>query len=175
MAITAAGTTDRHYCRPFSRGTLLVLVMSCLLFGAHWFVYCSIELRVNDTHSKILDYTYYALWVLLPVIGWVTESWLGRYRSIVIGLIMSMISLILMQVAFMVLQFLELVSMLILSAALIIGTIGGGSLYTVMLPFILDQMIGASAEELSAVVQWYWWGYNFGILIKDILVCVPIL
>ena len=80
-----------------------------------------------------------------------------------------------MQVAFMALQFLEIVSMLILSAALIIGTIGGDSLYTVMLPFILDQMIGASAEELSAVVQWYWWGYNFGILIKDILVCVPIL
>ena len=88
---TTAGTTDRHCCRPFSRGTLLVLVMSCLLFGAHWLVFCSIELRVKDTYSNALDYTYYALWVLLPVIGWVAESWVGRYRSIVIGLIMSMI------------------------------------------------------------------------------------
>ena len=75
----------------------------------------------------------------------------------------------------MALQFLELVSMLIISAALIISIIGGGSLHTVMLPFTLDQMIGASAEELSAVVKWYWWGNNFEILIKDILFCVPIL
>ena len=75
--------------------------------------------------------------------------------------------ILLMQAAFMALQFLGLVSMLIISAALIISIIDGGSLYTVMLPFTLDQMIGASAEELSAVVQWYWWGNNFEILIKD--------
>ena len=72
----------------------------------------------------------------------------------------------------MALQFLELVAVLILSAALIIGIIGGGSLHTVMLPFTLDQMIGALAEELSAVVQWYWWGSCIRILIKDVLVCL---
>ena len=37
----------------------------------------------------------------------------------------------------------------------IIGVIGMRSLYTNMLQFTLDQMIGASAEELSAAVQWY--------------------
>ena len=79
----------------------------------------------------------------------------------------------------MALQFLGLVSMLIISVALIpvhvIGTIGGGSLYTIMLPFIFNQMIGASAKELSAVVQWYWWGHNFEILIKNIFFSVPII
>ena len=44
----------------------------------------------------------------------------------------------------------------------VIGTFGFGSLYTNMLPFTLDQMIGASAEELSAVVQWYYWGFIIG-------------
>ena len=71
-------------------------------------------------------------------------------------------------------KFFDLVSMLIIAAAQITSTIGGGSLYTNMLPFTLDQMIGASAEELSAAVQWYWWGSNIGILIKNILVCIPI-
>ena len=51
----------------------------------------------------------------------------------------------------MALQFLGLVSMLIISVALIpvhvIGTIGGGSLYTIMLPFTFNQMIGASAKS----------------------------
>ena len=69
--------------------------------------------------------------------GWVAESWLGRYRAIAIRLIMSRIYTLVMQAAFMALQFLGLVLMLIISAALIIGTIGGGSLYTVMLPFKL--------------------------------------
>ena len=170
---TTAGITDRHYCRLSSHGTLLVLVMSCLLFGAHWFVYSSIEYGVAGTNKIILDCTHYALWVLLPVIGWVAESWLGRYRAIVIGLIISTVCVNLMQVAFMALQFV-IPAMIPIIAALIIGTIGAGSLYTIMLPFTLDQMIGASAEELSAAVQWYWWGSNIGILIKNILVCVPI-
>ena len=53
-------------------------------------------------------------------------------------------------------------------------TLSAGSFYTQMLPFTLDQMIGASAEHLSAVVQWYCWGFTIGLFLKDILVCVPI-
>ena len=41
-----------------------------------------------------------------------------------------------------------------MSIPAIIGTIIGiGSFYTNMLPLTLDQIIGASAEELSAAVQ----------------------
>ena len=172
---TPAGTTDRHDCRPFARGTLLVLVMNGLLYAAQCFVFFVFSFQITATYRNfVLEFTHYAPWVLLPVTGWVAESWLGRYRAIVIGLIMTTVSIILMQVAFMTLKFFDLVSMLIIAAAQIISTIGGGSLYTNMLPFTLDQMIGASAEELSAAVQWYWWGSNIGILIYDILVCVPI-
>ena len=42
-------------------------------------------LRIVAVHASI------ELCVLLPVIGWVAESWLGRYQAIIIGLIMSMI------------------------------------------------------------------------------------
>ena len=75
-SMAAPGT---RYCQPFPRGTLLVLVMSGLLYAGHWFVFCAIELSHKDTHKTILDSTYYAFFVLLPVTGWVAESWLGRY------------------------------------------------------------------------------------------------
>ena len=71
---TTGGTTDRQYCQPSSRGTLLVLVMSWLLFEAHWSAYWSIEFRITATYRTILDYIHYALWVILPVTGWVAES-----------------------------------------------------------------------------------------------------
>ena len=127
------GTTDRHYCRPFPRGTLLVLVMNCLIFGAQLFVYSSIELRVAGTNKIILDCTHYALYVFLPVTGWVAESWLGRYRAIAIGLIMSTLAVLLIQVAFMALQQVPIPAMTLIIAALIIVTIGAGSLYTIHL------------------------------------------
>ena len=52
------------------------------------------------------NYAYYVLWVLLPVAGWIAESW-----------------------------------------------------------------IGASAEELSAAVQWYYWGFFVSPLITYALPC----
>ena len=44
----------------------------------------------------------------------------------------------------------------------------------ITLPFALDQMIGATAEELSATVQWYCWGFDIALLLVHILECVPI-
>ena len=35
-------------------------------------------------------------------------------------------------------------------------------------------MIGASAEEISATVHWYCWGFDIALLLKDVLQCVPI-
>ena len=53
--------------------------------------------------------------------------------------------------------------------SLVFGTCGIGGIYTIMLPFTLDQMIGASAEELSAAVHWYFWGFIISLLIKEVL------
>ena len=62
----------------------------------------------------------------------------------------------------------------ILCTALPIATVAVGIFYTNLLPFILDQMIGASAEELSAAVHWYYWGFNLGPLTLYLLQCIPI-
>ena len=45
------------------------------------------------------------LCVLLPVTGWVAESWLGRYPAILVGLLMSTVAALLFQVVFVLLQF----------------------------------------------------------------------
>ena len=74
------------------------------------------------------------------------------------------------QVAFVMLQFnwTPIPALVLAIVSLSIGIIGIGSFYTIMLPFALDQIIGASAEQLSAAVQWYCWGFNTAVLWEDV-------
>ena len=71
-------------------------------------------------------------------------------------------------VAFMILKLGWTPVPVVLFLALAIVTIGSGFLYTNALPFALDQMIGAPAEELSAAVQWYCWGSSVGYILITI-------
>ena len=41
---------------------------------------------------------------------------------------------------------------------------GLGSICTNMLPFMIDQMIGAIADEIGAAVQWNFWIFAIGLL-----------
>ena len=93
------------YYQFFSRGTALVLLMSGLLYAIHWFLYAAISLILPDELKRPLDYAHVVSWVLLPVTGWVAESWLGRYRAIVIGLVLSVVTILTTQIAFVMLQF----------------------------------------------------------------------
>ena len=169
-------TTGSTHQRSFSHSILLVLVMSSLLCCVHWFGYTALEVSLRNSAKNVFDCVYYALWILLPVVGWVAESWLGRYRAIMVGLLMTTVPLLMAQVTVTVI--LEdsgdsILAILLTMLVLVFGILGIGSWYTNILPFSLDQMIGASAEELSAVVQWYCWSMNTAMLASKLLKCVP--
>ena len=91
---------------------------------------------------------------------------------------MSLVFILTTQAGFVMLQFAidwtPIPAFLLIVVGLLLGTFGIGSFYTIMLPFALDQMIGASAEQHSAVVQWYCWGFDIALLLIHILNCVPI-
>ena len=143
ISSTDRNITDRQCCKSFSRGVLILLVMSGLANAAQWFVFQAIDFSLPHRLRLGFDSLHYALWVLLPLTGWMAESWLGRYRSIVVGLVTSAVVVLLLQAAFIILKYTLLPAFALIVAALILGTLGIGSFYSIMLPFTLDQIIGA--------------------------------
>ena len=167
---------NRLCCRPFSRGTLLLLVWSALLNATQCFVSDSIILALPDDLQFQFLCALYAVYLLLPVTGWVAESWMGRYRAIIVGFVISVIVWLMLVSVFIMLQFswTPIPPIVLLCTTLPIAAVGVGVFYTNLLPFTLDQMIGASAEELSAAIHWYYWGFNLGLLTLSLLKCIPI-
>ena len=52
----------------------------------------------------------------------------------------------------------------LVSIALVVVSLSSTCVSAAMLPFLTDQLIGATADQLSTVVYWYWyyWAVNFG-------------
>ena len=43
------------------------------------------------------------------------------------------------------------------------AAISGGTFFISSLPFIIDQMIGASADDIIAAIHWYCWAFAVGV------------
>ena len=76
-------------CQPFPRGLLLLLAWNMLMsFYCEFMINVSFELLAASLSSELkgwLIIPFSALCVLLPVVGWVGDSLLGRYRAIIAG------------------------------------------------------------------------------------------
>ena len=65
-------------------------------------------------------------------------------------------------------------ALVVLCIAIPVSIVGTVSNIMNMLPFTIDQMIGASGEAISAAVQWSWWGYSVASLAQELLLCLPV-
>ena len=69
--------SKRKCCKPFSRGTTLLLVWSALINFASWSVRVNVIPLLpfpNEELNNFLSKGYVALLVLLPVTGWIGDS-----------------------------------------------------------------------------------------------------
>ena len=158
-----------------SKGILLLQVWSILLSAAGGFlVTTTTRILVLLTKQIII---WIGLWVLLPVAGWIGDSFFGRYRAIVVGVFITMLSFLILLCATVMLQFnwtpIPAIAT-VLYLYMLVTVCSMGNVYTNALPFIIDQMIGASADDISAVVQWYYWSFSLGVSVPYIIAILPI-
>ena len=127
----------------------------------------------NQEFISHLIQLYQATAVLFLSAGWISEYLLGRYRAITIGNVLLTVShfgiltsLVLLQLDWSVAAFVAM------CLSLSVAAFGGGTFYISSLPFIVDQMIGASADDISAAIQWYCWAIAVGVTAQSLPTCL---
>ena len=161
----------------FSHGTLLVLVWAVLSYASFNHTLRVIPLLPIPNEVQFgLKIVCGCLSLLMPVAGWLGDTWIGRYRVIISGSLLSIVALWIVLIAFIVLQFnwTPIPALVVLCITMPVSIIGTGSIMITMPPFTIDQMIGASSEAISAAVQWIWWGWSVVGVTQDLILCLPI-
>ena len=93
-------STSRKCCRSYSQSVLLLLVWAFLTtllilycfatnFIIIWYYYPE---NVYYWVSLCVSYT---VMLSLPIAGWIAESWLGRYRTIISGFLIATVGILL--------------------------------------------------------------------------------
>ena len=104
-----------------------------------------------------------------PLIGWLADVRFGRYEVIKFGVIASFLASILYYFAMFAGESVSTLSTVLYSVAFVIASFQLISYATAMLPFLTDQIIGATSDELSAVVRWYMWMQYLGFCLSEII------
>ena len=150
-----------------SKGLLLLMAWTFFWTCGNYFCF----FISDNITGRVFNNLAYALYLVFPLLGWIADSWLGRYKVITVSVYVIMLSWVLLAIgyAFSITPKVPLFMTVLSYCGLVILLIGNAGFVSSTLPFVLDQMFGASGEELSAVVHWWYWSvwlsYTFGILI----------
>ena len=132
-------------------------------------------LLLSKKNEDLGNYTciVYVYAVLLPVSGWISDSLLGRYRAIVAGSFLIVITCLAMIISFVMLQFdWTLPALVLMCISVSVTAFSAGTFFVSTVPFIIDQLIGASADDIIAAIQWYCWAFAIGVTAQYLPICL---
>ena len=141
---------------------VLVLVWNCLMY-AH---YVLISRFIGGSSTEVAPASWYKYGFVImtcfgycsfPFLGLLADVWIGRYKAILIGIVLCFISWIIIGIGFIVDSYFY-------SEAILYGLYGiayffqfsGLSGFTAnIIQYNIDQLVGASADELNSVIYWH--------------------
>ena len=114
--------------------------------------------------------------VVMLVAGLLGDTRIGRYQIITASFQISILAVLVILSFLVMLQFNSTLvpGIVLMFIALPLCMVGMGSGLVCVLPFIIDQMIGASAEDIGAAVQWTYWGGAVVNIATELLQCLPV-
>ena len=108
--------------------------------------------------------------LLCPFVGFLSDSYVGRYKILVASLYLWLLSIILMAVDVITLSSTAVYCLHILAL-----WVSGACFIACVVPFTIDQLVGASGEQLSFTIYWIVWAWVVYTNAKDFLTCVSLL
>ena len=122
--------------------------------------------------------------MLYPFAGWLADGKLGRYKVMRYSLWMMWVGSFLLIIASIVKYVVamqspsdgdwEIIVRCLLPVYVVIyliSAVGTAGYHVNVIPFGIDQMEGASGEEISSYIYWYYWtrNFNFGTIVQATL------
>lgn len=181
-SVTSSRPEDNGCCsRPYriqcikSKGAIIVLIWGLLLHMAIPFdtsvhlLQLSLDSVVSHVSSKLNLWLpgkvlYRMLFILYPFMGWLADAKIGRYKAILWSIVSIFIASILMTVGYLIhMKFahsslpLNIIVTILLGVGVLFNIGGFASFDANIIPFLTDQVMGASGEMLSALVHWHFW------------------
>ena len=114
---------------------------------------------VSRNTGSLADISY-IIYVLYPLIGLLTDVYIGRYRAITMGIYVCFISSIITGILFILNScYNGLMGKMWIFPGSIINGIGYITFVANIIQYNIDQLIGASANELSTIIYWNFAAY----------------
>ena len=144
-----------------SRGVMLVILWEALIY-ANFVMIRNFAASYFDSHVKkhnsiFLNIGYCLIFLSFPLFGLLADVKTGRYKTIITGIYLLFASWILGGLAVIVRTSLNLfpVYITLFSTGYIFQVIGYSSIRSNIVQFNIDQSVGSSADELSAIIHWH--------------------
>ena len=149
----------------YSTKRILLLLLWQALFSLSW----SALLDKTAFNAIVLYSSMFFSFSFAPFIGWLADVRFGRYKVIKFGSIVSFLGSILYYFTMLTGGGDSILSTVLSSLAIVIVGFGSTCYSAAMLPFLTDQIIGATSDELSAVVRWYYWAQYISVGLSQIV------
>ena len=145
MALSRA----RMYLVPVtSFPAIMVLLWTYLMAVQNYLIGSASTIKGN------LGTIVYSCFILCPLIGLLSDVYIGRYRAIMIGIILCFISWIIFGISFILNNCYGFMENTWTVPSFLVNSIGIISFLANIIQYNIDQLIGASANELSTIIYW---------------------
>ena len=160
-----------------SRSAILVLIWDALMYSQLLFMrysYLSSFHLENKYSSIVVDVCYCLLFLSYPLVGLLADVWIGRYKAITAGIIMCFLAWIFAGIGYIVKDLYEFnsISFVLYGLAYLLELIGYTSFKANIVQYNIDQLVGASADELSTVIYWHCFSIPLAFVVLQLCRCL---
>ena len=164
--MTSHSRFSHQFCHLSSRSAVLVLVWDALMysyiiniryFADYMYSNFQQSQTPNSASNIVFNNGYCMGFFMFSLLGLIADVWTGRYKIIVTGIFLCFFAWILFGVGFIIAAYWQNNPLFftIYGLGYLCAVVGYTGFQANIVQFNVDQLVGASADELSAIIYWH--------------------